>query len=96
MAEKSNSVCEAVEAAMADAKAGQFNAVPVYLRDQSYSTPHVQTPGYRFPHDYPDHFVDQVYMPKGYEKRVYYHPSEQGHEAKLKARHYRRYGAKKT
>lgn len=96
MAEKSNSVSAALEAAEADARNGNFTAVPVYLRDQSYSTPHTQTPGYRFPHDYPDHFVDQVYMPKGYEKRVYYHPSEQGHEAKLKARHFRRYGAKKT
>ena len=96
MAEKSNSVSEALSMAEADAKNGNFTAVPVYLRDQSYSTPHSQTSGYRFPHDYPGHFVDQVYMPKGYENRVYYHPPEQGHEAKLKARHIRRYGAKKT
>ena len=95
MAEKSNSVCQAVETAMADAKAGQFSAVPVYLRDQSYSVPHSKTPQYKFPHDYPGHFVRQTYMPEGYERRVYYHPTEQGHEAKLKLRHQRRYGTEK-
>ena len=95
MAEKSNSVVEALAAAERDAQAGQFTAVPQHLRDQSYSTAHSQTPGYLFPHDYPGHFVRQTYMPAGYERRVYYRPTEQGHEAKLKARHERRYGAAK-
>ena len=95
MAEKSNSVSNAIEAAMADAKNGSFSAVPVYLRDKSYEVPHKNTPQYRFPHDYPGHFVRQTYLPEGYELRVYYHPTEQGHEAKLKLRHQRRYGADK-
>ncbi len=95
MAEKSNSVSNAIEAAMADAKNGSFSAVPVYLRDKSYEVPHKNTPQYRFPHDYPGHFVRQTYLPEGYERRVYYHPTEQGHEAKLKLRHQRRYGADK-
>lgn len=93
MAEKSNAVSAALEAAQADAAKGDFSPVPVYLRDQSYSTPHANTPGYLYPHAYPEHFVMQTYMPAGYEQRVYYHPSVQGHEAKLKARHLRRYGA---
>ena len=95
LAEKSNSVSQAIEAAMADAKAGDFSAVPVYLRDQSYSVPHSKTPQYKFPHDYPGHFVRQTYLPQGYENRVYYRPTEQGHEGKLKLRHQRRYGADK-
>jgi len=93
MAEKSNSVVEALSAAEADARGGDFSAVPVYLRDQSYSVPHAKTPQYKYPHDYPDHFVHQTYMPEGYEHKVYYHPSAQGHEAKLKLRHVRRFGA---
>ncbi len=93
LAEKSNSVVEAIDAAMADAKQGNFTAVPPYLRDQSYQTPHQKTPEYKYPHLYPGHFVKQTYMPQGYEHTVYYHPSEQGHEAKLKARHERRFGA---
>ncbi len=92
MAEKSNSVVAALEAAEADARKGDFSAVPVYLRDQSYATPHAKTPQYKYPHDYPGHFVPQTYLPEGYENRVYYRPSDQGHEAKLKARHIRRYG----
>ena len=95
MAEKSNSVVEALGAAEADARNGNFTAVPVHLRDQSYAIPHSQTPQYKFPHDYPGHFVKQTYLPQGYERRVYYHPTEQGHEAKLKLRHERRYGADK-
>lgn len=95
MAEKSNSVVMAIDAAMEDAKKGNFSAVPPYLRDQSYQVPHAKTPQYLYPHDYPGHFVRQTYMPDGYEHSVYYHPSEQGHEAKLKARHERRFGAEK-
>ena len=91
-AEKSNSVVSALGAAMADAEKGGFSAVPEYLRDQSYAKPHASTPGYLYPHDYPDHFVKQTYMPEGYEHKVYYVPSEQGHEARLKQRMERRFG----
>lgn len=93
LAEKSNSVAAAVDAAMADAQKGGFSAVPPYLRDQSYQTPHQKTPQYKYPHDYPEHFVRQTYMPAGYERTVYYRPTAQGHEAKLRARHERRFGA---
>ena len=92
MAEKSNSVVEALGAAMADAEKGDFSAVPEYLRDQSYALPHKDTPAYKYPHDYPDHFVQQTYLPPGYEDRVYYRPGELGNEAKLKARLERRFG----
>lgn len=93
LAEKSNSVVDALDAAQADAQKGNFSAVPPYLRDQSYATPHLKTPEYKYPHQYPGHFVKQTYMPPGYERTVYYHPTEQGHEARLKARHERRFGA---
>ena len=93
MAEKSNSVVAALEAAQADAAKGDFSPVPPYLRDQSYAAPHEKTPGYLYPHLYPEHFVRQTYLPPGYERTVYYRPTDQGHEAKLKARHLRRYGA---
>ena len=84
LAEKSNSVCTAIDAAMADAQKGGLAPVPPYLRDQSYATPHARTPQYKYPHDYPGHFVKQAYMPPGYEHTVYYRPTGQGHEAKLR------------
>lgn len=93
LAEKSNSVVTAIDAAMEDAQKGSFSAVPVYLRDHSYSAPHLDSPDYLYPHNFPGHFVRQTYLPEGYENAVYYHPSEQGHEAKLKQRHERRFGA---
>ena len=95
MAEKSNSVVEALGAAEADAQNGDYSAVPEYLRDQSYAMPHEKTTGYQYPHLFPDHFVKQTYMPEGYEDSVYYRPSEQGAEAKLKARLERRFGKEK-
>lgn len=82
----------AIDAAMADAQKGGLAPVPPYLRDQSYATPHAQTPQYKYPHDYPGHFVKQAYMPPGYEHTVYYRPTGQGHEAKLRDRHARRFG----
>ena len=92
LAEKSNSVVTALDAAMEDAKKGDFSAVPPYLRDQSYAVPHEKTPEYLYPHNYPGHFVQQTYLPQGYENKIYYRPSEQGHELKLKQRHERRFG----
>ena len=91
-AEKSNSVVNAIAAACADAEKGDFTPVPPYLREQSYKLPHQITPDYKYPHDYPGHFVKQTYMPPGYEDRVYYEPSDQGHEAKLRQRMERRGG----
>ena len=91
-AEKSDSVVKAFYAAYNDAQKGGFSAVPEYLRDQSYALPHKDTPGYLYPHDFPEHFVKQTYMPEGYEDRVYYQPTEQGHEGKLKQRMRRRFG----
>jgi len=94
-AEKSNTVVAALGAAMEDAEKGGFSAVPEYLRDQSYAIDHQHTPQYKYPHDYPGHFVQQTYLPEGYEDRVYYRPGELGNEAKVKARMERRFGGSK-
>jgi len=95
-AEKSNSVVNAIAAACADAEKGDFTPVPPYLREQSYKLPHQITADYKYPHDYPGHYVKQTYLPPGYENRVYYVPSDQGHEAKLKQRMALREGRKKS
>ena len=91
---KSNSVVCAVDAAMADASQGNFGRVPIALRDTSYKGSQRATdekgrmPGqnYLYPHDFPGHWVEQRYMPKGLEDRVYYLPSDQGAEAQIKKR----------
>ena len=94
LAEKSNSVVEALYAAVADAEKGDFSPVPIYLREKAKASAEVKQAPYLYPHEFPGHFVRQTYMPKGYENKVYYRPTEQGHEAKLKLRHERRFGVR--
>ena len=79
----------------ADARNGDYSAVPAYLRDQNFVPASEKNTDYKYPHMFPDHFVKQRYMPEGYQNRVYYRPSEQGNEAKLKARLERRFGREK-
>ena len=85
---KSNSVSVAIEAAMADAEKGGFGAVPVHLRDTHYAGHERLGSGanYKYPHDYPGHYVRQEYMPPEVRGRKYYVPSDQGPELKLRER----------
>ena len=85
---KSNAVCAAVEAAFADAEKGGFQPVPVHLRDTHYagSDRLGSGAGYKYPHDYPGHYVRQQYLPLEAGGLPYYQPSDQGQEEKLRAR----------
>lgn len=42
--------------------------------------------GYRYPHDFPQHFVREQYLPRGLEEAVYYDPSVEGTEKAVRAR----------
>ena len=85
---KSNSVVMALDASVADAEQGGFGPVPVYLRDTHYSGHTRINPGaqYKYPHDYPGHWVAQEYMPPEVKGCRYYIPSDQGQELKLRER----------
>ena len=79
-APKSNSVITAINRAMEDAPGA--DPVPLHLRDASYrgakQLGHGE--GYRYPHDFPGHAVEQDYRPAKYVGRVYYEPSGQGRD----------------
>ena len=93
---KSNSVSSAVDAAFADAEKGGFGPVPVHLRDTHYQG-HERIgsgDGYKYPHDYPGHWVRQEYMPPEARGKRYYRPSEMGHEATILRNHEVREGKK--
>ncbi|MBR0226800.1 MAG: replication-associated recombination protein A, partial [Clostridia bacterium] len=64
---KSNSVVMAMDAARQDAEQGGFSPVPAHLRDSHYAGNErlgVKTgQEYKYPHDYPGHWVAQQYMP---------------------------------
>ncbi len=90
---KSNSVAVAVDAAFANATTGQ-DAVPVHLRDTHYKGAAQLGfgAGYKYPHDYPGHYVRQAYAPVGVEGLPYYVPSDQGFEKEIERRRRERQG----
>ena len=85
---KSNSVVSALTACVSDAEKGGFQPVPVHLRDTHYAGHERLGSGaqYKYPHDYPGHWVPQEYMPPEVKGRKYYTPSDQGQELKLRER----------
>jgi putative ATPase len=84
-ANKSNSAYMAIDAALADVKAGRTLPVPEHLRDAHYQGAKRlgHGTGYQYAHDHPGHFVAQDYL--GAEKR-YYEPTDQGVEKKIRER----------
>jgi putative ATPase len=84
-ANKSNSAISAIDAALADVKSGRTIAVPEHLRDSHYSGAKKlgHGTGYEYAHDGKDHFVAQDYL--GADK-IYYEPTDQGVEKKIKER----------
>lgn len=86
---KSNSVVMALDGAFADAENTVDEPVPVHLRDTSFAGAKRlgHGVGYKYPHDYPGHVVEQEYMPLSVKGRRYYMPGELGTEAKIKAAH---------
>jgi putative ATPase len=81
-APKSNAVITAIDAAMADVRAGRAGSVPPYLRDGHYPGAarlgHAQT--YQYPHDRPEAIVAQQYPPDELVGRDYYRPTTRGAE----------------
>jgi putative ATPase len=79
-APKSNSVITAIGRASEDARSAE--PVPLHLRDAHYPGAKKlgHGKGYKYPHDYPGHQVEQEYRPQRYEGRRYYEPSDQGEE----------------
>jgi len=84
-APKSNRAYKAIDAALEDVKNGRTLPVPKHLRDGHYKGAKTfgNGEGYLYPHDYEGGFVPQRCLPDG---RVYYDPSSNGLEARIKER----------
>ena len=85
-APKSNSACNAVFAAMDNVK--KYNTtVPVHLQDAHYkgSAKLGHGIGYKYAHDYPNHYVKQQYLPDEIKDAVFYEASDNGYEQTIKA-----------
>jgi putative ATPase len=86
-APKSNAACAAIHQAMADVQNLENQAVPAHLRDSSHAGAARlgDGVGYLYPHDYPDGYVAQTYLPGNLVGRQYYQPTSRGYEAEIGA-----------
>lgn len=85
---KSNASYLAIDAAIKDVKENPDIPVPLHLRnaptklmkDEGYGD------GYKYPHDFPQHFVNETYLPDKLKNKRYYFPTKLGREKSLKER----------
>jgi putative ATPase len=73
-APKSNSAESAIDAAMADVEAGMGRVVPKHLQSPLFK-------GYKYPHMYPNHYVEQQYLPDDLVGKHYYEYGDNKTEA---------------
>jgi len=72
-APKSNSVVMAIDRAQADVRAGKAGPIPRELQNvHADSTEHKRDQNYKYPHSYPNHWVDQQYLPDALVRTHYY------------------------
>lgn len=85
-APKSNASYKAISAAMDDVRGRESIPVPDHLKDTAYKGARRlgRGEGYKYPHDYPGHYVEQEYA-EGVRGK-YYTPSEEGFEKEIKER----------
>ena len=62
---KSNAAHDAYFRALADVEAGHGEEIPLHLRSPLFK-------GYKYPHEYPNHYVDQQYLPNDLKNKRYY------------------------
>ena len=83
---KSNSACNAIFAANEVVRSTVTAKVPAHLQDAHYkgSAKLGHGIGYKYAHDYPNHYVRQQYLPDGLEDSRFYEPGDLGYEVEVK------------
>lgn len=86
-APKSNSAINAIDKAMRVVQETKTPPVPVHLQDAHYKSAGKlgHGKGYKYAHDYKNHYVKQQYLPDGLNGEVFYEPSENGYEQQIRA-----------
>jgi putative ATPase len=87
-APKSNALYTAFQGVQKDVRELENMPVPFHIRNAPTALMKDLGYGkeYKYPHDYPDHFVEEEYLPENLRGRTYYHPTEQGLEKEIKRR----------
>lgn len=85
-APKSNSAYMGINRAVQDLKAGNYGPVPRQLQNMHYDGEDNYNKGqfYNYPHDYPNHYVNQQYLPDIIRDRVYYEYGDNKNEQAYK------------
>lgn len=73
---KSNTAHIALDKALADVETGRAGAVPEHIKTTSKD--------YKYPHDYPNAYVPQQYLPDNLKNKKYYIPKDKGYEQNIK------------
>ena len=87
-APKSNTLYSAEKSVIKEIEESGPQSVPMHLRNAptklmkeiGYSK------GYLYPHDYPENYVKQEYLPEKIKKKIFYHPGDRGFEKEIKKR----------
>lgn len=85
-APKSNAAVCAIGDAMETVRTRQSMPVPPHLQDAHYKSSEKlgRGIGYKYAHDYPNHYVQQQYLPDDLVGSVFYRPADQGYERKIR------------
>lgn len=83
---KSNAACNAIFSAMETVKNIVTEKIPTHLMDAHYkgSGELGHGIGYKYAHDYPNHYVEQQYLPDGLVGTKFYEPGDLGYEKEVK------------
>lgn len=86
-APKSNSAMRGIDAALGDVRRGNYGDIPAYLMDSHYVGAKKLGRGltYQYPHDFPNHYIPQQYLPDRLKDAVYYQYGENKTEQAAKA-----------
>jgi putative ATPase len=87
-APKSNALYTAFQGVQRDVRELENMPVPLHIRNAPTALMKDLGYGkeYKYPHDYPDHFVEEEYLPENLKGRTYYHPTELAFEREIKKR----------
>ncbi|MFP4456243.1 MAG: replication-associated recombination protein A [Clostridia bacterium] len=85
-APKSNSVTKAIASARKAVRENNFSGIPKNLQDAHYKGAKKlnRGVGYKYPHDFDRNFVLQQYLPDSLKDEIFYKPTENGHEEKIR------------
>lgn len=73
---KSDTVTLSIQKADKDVLNGKLYDIPIYLKDAHYkSAEKLGIKGYKYPHDYPGHYVQEDYLPVELRNKIYYSPN---------------------